>query len=270
MAKNVNVLILRTAGTNCDQETAFAFESSGAAVDRVHVKQLSSAKNFLDNYQILAIPGGFSYGDDIASGKILANELRLQLADQLNRFVKDGKLIIGICNGFQILVKAGILPGPLTDQEKECREFSQTTTLTHNDSGKFEDRWIHLKVEGQSVWTEGIKDVLYFPVAHGEGKFIPQDQNILNQLKDNGQIALRYCSPEGKQAQGYPDNPNGSVDNIAGITDMSGRILGLMPHPERHFLFTHHPHWTRLKTVSKFGHGAKIFENGVSYAKKML
>ena len=269
MEKNVNVLILRTAGTNCDQETAFAFKSCGAHVERVHIKSLSTTKDLLDQYHILAIPGGFSYGDDIASGKILANELRLQLTDQLQRFVSEGKLIIGICNGFQILVKAGILPGSLTDQEKS-HPFSQTTTLTHNDSGRFEDRWVHLKVQNKSVWTDGITKILSVPVAHGEGKFIPKDQHVLDQLKKNGQIALRYCHGDGGQAQGYPDNPNGSIDDIAGITDISGRVLGLMPHPERHFLFTHHPHWTRLKKTGPLGDGAKIFENGIRYVRKHL
>ena len=277
-AKNVNVLVLRTAGTNCDQETAFAFESFGAKVDRVHVKQLSATKNFLDSYHILAIPGGFSYGDDVASGKILANELRLRLNEELCQFVAQGKLIVGICNGFQILVKAGILPGPLTDREAVYETSAlptqpqQTATLIHNDSGKFEDRWVHLKKDAKnnSVWLKEIEDVLYFPVAHGEGKFVPQDDTLLKTLKNQGQVALRYCNLQGRDAQGYPENPNGSVDDIAGVTDPSGRILGLMPHPERHFLFTHHPHWTRLEKTGQFGHGAKIFENGVNYVKENL
>ena len=264
----VKVLILRTAGTNCDQETAFAFQSAGANVDCVHINQVCADKKILESYQILAIPGGFSYGDDIASGRIMANELRLKLTDPLRQFVSDGKLIIGICNGFQILTKAGILPGPLT--QKDIMDYSQTATLTNNDSGKFEDRWIHLKPEGNSVWTQGLKDVIDLPVAHGEGKFIPLDNSVLNRLKDNGQVAFRYCRADGKSSQGYPQNPNGSMEDIAGITDRSGRVLGLMPHPERHFLFTHHPRWTRLKKTSPYGDGAKIFENGVNYVRKHL
>ena len=269
MKKDVKVLVLRTAGTNCDKETAFAFTSCGAHVESVHIHQLCVEKNLLGSYHILAIPGGFSYGDDIASGKILANELRLKLADPLRQFVSRGKLVIGICNGFQILVKAGILPGILDDQ-KDTLDYSQKTTLTYNDSGKFEDRWIHLKAHGHSVWTQGLKDVIDLPIAHGEVKFIPQDQNVLSQLRKNGQIALRYCTAEGKKPHGYPENPNGSVDNIAGITDISGRILGLMPHPERHFLFTHHPRWTRLKKSGPLGDGAKVFENGIHYVREKL
>jgi phosphoribosylformylglycinamidine synthase I len=263
---NPKVLVLRTAGTNCDQETAFAFKESGAVTELVHINSLLEGKTDLKNYHILAVPGGFTYGDDIESGRILANELRFKLAQPLQKFVQDGKLIIGICNGFQILTKAGILPGPLKDNDKGN---IQKTTLTNNDSGKFEDRWIHLKVSQNSVWTKGVKEVVYLPVAHAEGKFIPIDEQVLNSLKDNGQIALRYVSPQGQHPK-YPENPNGSVENIAGITDKTGRILGLMPHPERHFLFAQHPSWTRLKKNGEYGDGAKIFQNGVDYVKKNL
>ena len=269
MSKQAKVIILRTAGTNCDAETAFAFKSCGANVDLVHINELLKGEKRLSDYHILAIPGGFTYGDDIESGRILANELRLKLGRELCQFMMDGKLIIGICNGFQVLVKAGVLPGTLSDEEQEKQDYRQRATLTNNDSGKFEDRWTHLKVEGKSVWTEGLGRILYFPVAHAEGKFIPKGTEVLNHLKQNGQIAFRYCAPDGKDPQ-YPENPNGSVDHIAGITDKTGRILGLMPHPERHFLFVQHPFWTRLEKKGKFGDGAKIFENGVHYAEKNL
>ena len=263
------VIILRTAGTNCDAETAFAFKSCGAEADLVHINKLISGEKKLKDYHILAIPGGFSYGDDIESGRILANELRIKLGQDLRQFIADGKLMIGICNGFQVMVKAGILPGAWDEKEEKSHAYQQKTTLTNNDSGKFEDRWVNLKVGGSSVWTKGIKEMLTLPVAHAEGKFIPKDEDTLNRLNQNGQIAFRYCAPAGGRP-GYPQNPNGSVDNIAGLTDKTGRILGLMPHPERHFLFEHHPHWTRLAKKGPFGDGAKIFENGVNYVKENL
>lgn len=259
------VIILRTAGTNCDQETAFAFESFGATVELVHINKLFEGQVHLTDYHILAIPGGFSYGDDIESGRILANELQVYLGKAIAQFIKDGKLIIGICNGFQVLVKAGILPGPFSGNGKE----SLKTTLTFNDSNKFEDRWTYLKGDGSCVWTENLKEIVYFPVAHAEGKFVAQDNKILKQLADNNQIVFRYCSKEGRSPK-YPENPNGSTDDIAGITDKTGRVLGLMPHPERHFLFYNHPFWTRLKSNGKYGDGAKIFENGVNYVKRHL
>ena len=265
MSRKVRVLVLRTAGTNCNVETSFAFQSCGARVDEVHVERLLSGAVKLKDYHILALPGGFSYGDDIASGRIFANELRLRLGQDIAQFIRDKKLIIGICNGFQILVKSGILPGPFAPSA----EHKQTATLFNNDSGKFEDRWVHLKLDGKSVWTEGLEDVIYIPVAHGEGKFVPMDQQVLKGLQKNGQVVFRYCRADGTKGS-YPENPNGSVDEIAGIADPTGRILGLMPHPERHFLRTQHPFWTRLKKKENFGDGAKVFQNGVDYVRRKL
>lgn len=265
MSKKVRVLVTRTAGTNCNVETTFAFEQCGACVDEVHLERLFSGQIKLSDYHILALPGGFSYGDDIASGRIFANELRLKLGADIAKFIKDGKLMIGICNGFQILVKAGILPGPFVSS----KTLKQTATLFHNDSGKFEDRWTYLKPSGRCVWTKGMEDVVYFPVAHGEGKFIPCSPRVLKDLQDNGQVVFRYCRADGSRGV-YPENPNGSTDEIAGITDTTGRILGLMPHPERHFLKTQHPFWTRLPKKGKLGDGARIFQNGVDYVNKNL
>ncbi len=265
----VRVAVLRTAGTNCDQETAFAFKANGAEATLVHINEFLKNPSQLKRYHILALPGGFSYGDDIESGRIFGNELKFKLGKEINGFIADGKLVIGICNGFQILVKAGILPGTLNDQASKKEMMAQTSTLTNNDSGKFEDRWIHLKVTGKSVWTKGVKEIIYLPVAHAEGKFIPQDEETLRTLKQNGQVAFQYVNRDGQNPK-YPENPNGSVDDIAGITDKTGRVLGLMPHPERHFLLTQHPMWTRLAKKEKFGDGAKIFENGVHYVKKNL
>ncbi len=275
------VIILRTAGTNCDGETKFAFERCGAVVDVVHINRLLNKEKFLSDYHILAIPGGFSYGDDIASGKILANELRLRLGEDMRKFIDEGKLMIGICNGFQVLVKAGILPGlgaalsPIESEKGpplvEGDPFSQEATLTTNDSAKFEDRWVHLKSEKSSVcvWIKGIAQPIFLPVAHGEGKFIPKDNSVLERLKKNHQIVFRYTTKEGGSAT-YPENPNGSIDDIAGICDSTGRIFGLMPHPERHFLFTQHPFWTRFSKKTELGDGAKIFKNGIQYVKEKL
>ncbi|MFP4472961.1 MAG: phosphoribosylformylglycinamidine synthase I [Candidatus Omnitrophota bacterium] len=268
-AQNVKVVILRTAGTNCDQETGFAFRYFGADVQDVHINRLFSGEVSLQDYHILAIPGGFSYGDDIISGRILANELKLRLGGDIQSFIAEGKLIIGICNGFQVLVRAGILPGELDGDTVWTPDTRQTCTLTYNDSAKFEDRWTWLKPDGKSVWTAGVKDVLYVPVAHAEGKFLPQSEDILRRMQDNGQVIFRYAAADGSVPD-YPLNPNGSADNIAGITDCTGRILGMMPHPERHFLFRQHPYWTRLDKPGELGEGAEIFKNGVRYVKENL
>jgi phosphoribosylformylglycinamidine synthase len=254
------VCVLRSAGTNCDQETAAAFSLAGAAAELLHINSLVSNRRTLDDFHILALPGGFSYGDDVASGKIFANELRFKLVDSLHKFIADGKLIIGICNGFQILVKSGLLPG--------SKQSDQDTSLIINDSAKFEVRWVYLKLSGQCVWTKGLKKIIYLPVAHGEGKFVAQDKNVLNRLKRNKQIVFQYCDARGRLS-GYPDNPNGSIENIAGICDQTGRILGLMPHPERHLLSIQHPRKEELKFKPE-GDGLQIFKNGVKYVKANL
>lgn len=263
--KKIKVIILRTAGTNCDKETAFAFQSAGATTELVHINQLSRGAKNLDDYQILAMPGGFTYGDDIASGKILANELKFAIEKDLERFIRCGKLILGICNGFQVLVKAGLLPN-LTGNFRTIE-----ATLTLNDSNKFEDRWVFLKKPAtKCIWTKGINKAIALPVAHGEGKFVPRDNKVLGRLKKDGLIALEYVDAGGKKA-GYPHNPNGAVEDIAGICDPTGRIFGLMPHPERHLSPYQHPEWTR-RSVKKGeeGDGLEIFKNGVNFAKKYL
>lgn len=261
-ATKVRVCILRTAGTNCDRETAFAFKHHGAHCELRHVNEIVADRKLLHGYHVLAIPGGFTYGDDIESGRILANELNAFLKDEIKRFIKDGKLVIGICNGFQVLTKAGILPGNGADN-------TQAATLYNNDSGKFEDRWVHLKVAGKGPWLTGMKDIVFFPVAHAEGKFVTAEKESLKDLISAKQVAFSYVNKDGGKPK-YPENPNGSLEDIAGITDKTGRVLGLMPHPERHFLFVHHPHWTRLTKKEKYGDGAKIFENGVKYIKSKL
>ncbi|MEW6102124.1 MAG: phosphoribosylformylglycinamidine synthase I [Candidatus Omnitrophota bacterium] len=262
------VCVLRAAGTNCDKETGFAFLKAGASPEFIHINRLICGKDRLEGYQILALPGGFTYGDDIAAGKILANELRYKLAEDLRKFIAQGKLIIGICNGFQILVKAGLLPGN--------GEFKQEASLIINDSGKFEDRWVYLKSQSHKVtksqskciWTRSLPQTIYLPVAHGEGKFVAKDKAVLAKLKKNNQIVFQYCDENGKSAK-YPANPNGSEDDIAGICDETGMILGLMPHPERHMHFSQHPGWVRSK-ARKEGDGLQIFRNAVEYTRKHL
>ena len=262
----VPVLLLRSAGTNCDGETTFAFEKAGAAVRAVHVRALCQAPQLLQEHAIIVLPGGFSYGDDLGSGTVLGNELVQYLSDPLKRFVERGGLMVGICNGFQILVKTGFLPGqsylPQNDTELPG------ATLTFNDSQKFEDRWVTLKIEkSQSPFLEGEAGrTITIPVAHGEGKFVARDEATLRKLEDGGQVAFRYVAPGGA-APVYPQNPNGTVNHIAGITDETGRVLGLMPHPERHILGWQHPRWTR-EGLKKEGDGFFLFRNAVKHATK--
>jgi len=253
MAK-VKALILRAPGTNCDFETQVAFEMAGAGVDSALATELFSGEKNLKDYQILAFPGGFTYGDDISAGKLMANEIKLRLGEGLDRFVKDGRLIIGICNGFQVLVKAGILPGFSKDR--------QPVTLTNNDPGKFECRWIYLKVNPASscVFTKGITG-MYLPIAHGEGKLVAAP-DVIEKLN----AAVYYADKSGNMAAGYPDNPNGSMKSIAGISDATGRIFALMPHPERFVRWTQHPRWTS-EPSRKTGDGLQIFVNAVTWVK---
>jgi len=252
-------LILRTAGVNCEQETAHAFELAGAKADFLHVNQLLQRPQVMAEYQILAIPGGFSYGDDIAAGRIFANQIRHHLADAFAAFIEAQKPIIGICNGFQVLVKTDLLPGRIAGRE------GQTCTLAHNDCGRFVDRWIHLAARSQKcVWTAGI-DRLELPIAHGEGKFVPADDSIRQELWSNDQVALVYTRPDGSPAAGQlPDNPNGSTDDIAGMCDASGLVFGLMPHPERFIDAIQHPAWGRRGRAG-VGEGLAIFQNAVRH-----
>jgi len=252
----VKTIVLRAPGTNCDAETVFAFEQAGSEVDLVHVNRIISHERKLADYQILVIPGGFTYGDDIAAGKVLANELRLKLGEDIRRFFEAGGLILGICNGFQVLVKAGFLPDPRSDGHLQV-------TLAVNDSGKFECRWVNLAVNKESpcVFTNGMES-MYVPVAHGEGKFVAAPE-ILPDIN----VVVRYTDEQGDAGAGYPHNPNGSVGNIAGICDSSGRIFALMPHPERHIRGTQHPQWTRLG-AKQYGDGFPIFRNAVRWVQQ--
>jgi len=267
----VNVLVLRAPGTNCDMEACHAFDLAGARPARVHVNALLESPAMLTEYQIMVVPGGFSYGDDVAAGKILANQLRIGFADHLRRFRDSDKLIIGICNGFQVLIKSGLLPG-WDDSNGDV----QPATLANNDSGKFEDRWIHMVAEpGRCVFLQGIERI-DLPIAHGEGKFVCRDEPVLERLSSNGQIVLRYAASDSASGPPpsalrpppsplpYPINPNGSQANIAGICDVTGRVFGLMPHPERHVDFTQHPQWTRRPRGTD-GDGLAVFRNAVQF-----
>ena len=258
------VLVLRSPGTNCDVETAFAFERAGALTERLHINRLLENPRKFGEFQILVVPGGFSYGDDLAAGRILGNQIRHHLAEQLAEFKAAGKLILGICNGFQVLIKS---PGILLDDASggEDPRLGPAATLTWNESGKFEDRWVHLRVAGQKcVFTQGI-NTLYLPVAHAEGKFVPASDEELRQWEANGQLALRYQTAAGETEQvPFPANPNGATAHVAGLCDSTGRVFGLMPHPERHIDPTQHPRWTRGPLPAE-GEGLAIFKNAVSY-----
>ncbi len=243
-------LILRTAGTNCDVELAHAFRTAGADTESLHVNVLTAEPEALHRYDLLGLPGGFSYGDDIAAGRILANRLKHRLLPALRQFVADGKPIIGICNGFQVLVKLGLLPDFDATRDEPV---VQTATLADNAVPRFVDRWVGLRAEPGSrcIWTRGLEEMAMC-VAHGEGRFVAPD-DVLDRLEANGQVALRYV-----------DNPNGSMRDIAGVCDRSGLIFGLMPHPERDCHPTHDPLWPR-------GHGSvaglKVFTNAVDYVR---
>lgn len=253
-SKIPKILILRTAGTNCDKETAFAFEKAGGSPEFVHINEFIAGKKKMSSYQIMALPGGFSYGDDIASGKILANELRFELAQEVKKFIKSGKLIIGICNGFQVLVKSGLLPALNLSKANGLGQAIQVS-LTLNDSGRFQDQWVYLKSakDNRCIWTKNLPETIYLPIAHGEGKFVPKDKKLLKKLWANGQVVLQYVN-----------NPNGSIDDIAGICDPTGRVFGLMPHPERHISREQHPN------RAGSGDGLQIFRNAIEYAAKNL
>ena len=261
---NVRTLILRAAGTNCDIETEHAFRLAGSETELVHINLLKRNERNLKDYHILVIPGGFTYGDDIAAGKILANELKYNLQEPIQEFINDGKLILGICNGFQVLVKADLLV------VHDSGADSQGITLTYNDSGKFEDRWVYLKAVSNNpcVFTRGIERLLYIPVAHAEGKFVTHTNEAMQSLWGNNQVVFQYVDPHGDVAV-YPWNPNGSLEGIAGICDPTGRIFGLMPHPERHIHPTNHPRWTRNPQVSE-GEGLNIFRNAVEFVNRNL
>ncbi|MBN2544412.1 MAG: phosphoribosylformylglycinamidine synthase I [Spirochaetes bacterium] len=254
----VKVLIFTGYGINCEKELSWAFELAGGQPDIVHLEDVIVNKSIIDNYQIMAFPGGFSFGDHIASGKVFANIVKYNLIDKLKKFIEKDFLVIGICNGFQIIVKLGLVPDFDFDQK-------QTASLVENDSAHYEDRWVYLKaVNKNSPWLKDI-DEIYLPARHGEGKFITADESVLKKLNDDDQIAFKYINPHSDRVD-YPFNPNGSYDNIAGILNPKGNVLGLMPHPEAYIFKENHPRWTEGKFDNEIK-GLKIFENSINYFK---
>jgi phosphoribosylformylglycinamidine synthase len=269
-APKPKALVLYGYGLNCDYETQFALARAGAQAVRVHTTDLLENPSLLWDYHLLAVPGGFSWGDDHGAGVILALRLKLALGAALKEFIAAGRLVIGICNGFQVLVNLGLLPG------FKGREGERLVALIPNDCGNFRDAWVHLKVmPSKCAFTQGL-DLLELPVRHGEGKFYAP-REVLKELADGGQIVLKYATPSGAPAEGrFPENPNGSLLDIAGICDASGRVLGLMPHPEAHLTSTQHPHWTLAKETwrrrgepypEQPGPGLTFFQNAVQYLR---
>ena len=241
------VVVLRAAGTNCDGEAVHAWELAGAEPQRLHINELIAQPRRLREFAILTIPGGFSYGDDIAAGKILARQLGQFLGEAIRQFRDEEKLILGVCNGFQAILKSGVLLPPDPDD-------GPLATLTNNDPPGFQDRWIKLKATpGKCPFLKDVEQMLV-PIAHGEGRFVCRAEWILRGLESTGQIVLRFDGL----------NPNGSQGDVAGLCDFTGRVLGLMPHPERHVLPTQHPHWTRTGLAAE-GDGLKLFRNAVGY-----
>jgi phosphoribosylformylglycinamidine synthase subunit PurQ / glutaminase len=263
------VLILRAPGSNCDAETEHAFALAGGLPERWHVNRVLEDASRLNDFQVLCVPGGFSYGDDIAAGRILGNQIQHHLPEALKSFHDAGKLVLGICNGFQVLLKTNLL-APADDR-------GATATLTLNDSGHFETRWVHLSINpGRCVFLQGI-ETMELPVAHAEGKFAVRDQAVFDHMKETGQLVLRYATNSTSSDQTeirnpksaiapavpYPANPNGAMGDIAGICDATGRVFGLMPHPERFVDPTQHPRWTREPRDT--GQGLRVFQNAVRY-----
>ena len=271
-AQKVKALVITGNGTNCEVEMAHACRLGGAdEVEIVHIYKLLSGEKRLGDYHFLNLPGGFLDGDELGSAKANAARLRYartpqgqSLFDQIRKFISDGKLILGICNGFQLLVKLGLIPALGGDNEQE-------TTLTFNDSGRFEDRWVYLKINQSSpcVFTRGL-DRLYLPVRHGEGKFVPRDENVLTGLREKNLIVAQYSDEAcAAPVMEYPLNPNGSAAAIAGICDETGRVFGMMPHAEAYLHFTNHPRWTR-ENLPEEGMGVAIFRNAVAYVRGNL
>ena len=271
MTAPIKALVLTGYGTNCEIEMAHACKLGGFdQVDIAHMSEVLAGEYKLKNYHMLNLPGGFLDGDDLGAGQAGAHRLRYavckdtgeRLQDQIFAFIEEKKLILGVCNGFQLMVKMGLLPG--FDGQHDKREVS----LTHNDSSRFEDRWVNLVADAESpcIYTKGVQN-LYFPVRHGEGKFVTKDEGVLDRINSLHLTALRYAdAATGEPTMAYPENPNGSPDAIAGICDPSGRLFGLMPHPEAFLHRTNHPRWTR-EDLPEEGQGVVLFRNAADYCR---
>ncbi len=274
MAKTVKAIVITGNGTNCEREVATACELAGAECDIVHIAELLAGRTSLDDYHFLNLAGGFLDGDDLGSAKAGANRLKSaavhdsedSLADQMQRFIADGKLVMGVCNGFQLMTKMGLLPAINGDYR------TQSATLTFNDGGRFEDRWCYLKVDQDSpcVFTRGL-DGVYLPVRHGEGKFVVEHDEVLRQIEIKHLAAVKYTDADYMApVMEYPLNPNGSMAAIAGLCDETGRLFGLMPHPEAYTHRTHHPRWTRESDLPEEGMGLWLYRNAVNYIQEEL
>lgn len=276
--KNVRALIITGYGINCEKEMAHACRRAGAEAAIEHANDLLNGHVDLSHYHLLAFPGGFSFADELGAGKAFANRLSFNhqqgtsLKTRLHEFVSEGKCIIGICNGFQLLVKLGLLPS-----FKEA-DSKQELSLAHNDSRKFEARWVNHKVlDSPCVFTKEL-DQLYLPVRHAEGKLVARENEVINRLFNSKQVVLQYADPNGIPAYTYPNNPNGSIQSVAGLCDETGRVFGMMAHPEAAIYFTNHPHWHRLREIAKRkgeeipeeADGYKIFNNGIQYLRENL
>jgi len=262
MKRDVRVAVLYGVGLNCDYETQHAFRLAGANAERVHVNRLIEDPQVLEEYDVLGIPGGFSYGDDLAAGRVLATKMKRGMGEEIGEFIDDGKPVIGICNGFQVLVSGGFLPDLDGNGEQEV-------TLTYNDSGRFEDRWVYLNANPRTEcpFMEGV-DLLELPVRHGEGKFVA-DGDVLERVVGNDLVVLRYVDKDGGWPPPYPLNPNGSIGDIAAITNKKGNVLGMMPHPEGFIFREQHPRWT-CEELPEEGSGLQIFRNIVDYVRENL
>jgi phosphoribosylformylglycinamidine synthase len=286
--KTVRVAVLFGFGINCDHETAAVFRLVGAEADRLHVNRLIASPDLLSSYDILAIPGGFSFGDHLGSGRLLGNRLRFALRDPLRDFVANGGPVIGICNGFQVLVKTGLLPGPPAGGDT-TPDFEQRASLALNESGRYEDRWVTLEFDQESpcVWTQGLTRI-DCPVRHGEGRFVVEDESVLDEMDAAHQLVVRYVDPATPRGVGrtderllYPTSPNGSARNIAGVCDATGLVFGLMPHPEAVYAKWLHPDHTRYtapeaeasvpvdeRSLGEWeGEGLQMFRNAVEHVR---
>lgn len=262
-------LIITGYGINCEEETAFVFKKAGAIAEIVHINDLIDNTKKLEDYQIVAFPGGFSYGDDTGSGNALANKIRNNFEERILKFAEKDKLIIGICNGFQILSNIGLVPAV------DLKYGERQIALMHNSTARYECRWVNLKVTSKKcIWTRDL-ETLHCPVAHGEGNFYAPPE-VIEKLKTNDQIVWKYIKEDGSPAnQELPFNPNGALEDIAGVCDPTGKILGMMPHPERFNAFTNEDGWELTKEkliregkpLPQKGLGLKVFENAVSYFK---
>lgn len=274
MSKQVRAIVIAGNGTNCERETAHAIRLGGAeVVDIVHISELLNGRVLLQDYHFLNLAGGFLDGDDLGSAKAGANRLlhapikdsEEHLSEHLRKFIADGKLIMGVCNGFQLMVKMGLLPAMGGD-------FSQTTTLTFNDNGRFEDRWVYLKADPASpcIFTRGLEGMT-LPVRHGEGKLVVDSDATLARIEEKHLGVLKYSLPDySATTMDYPLNPNGSTAAIAGLCDETGRLFGLMPHPEAYVHRTHHPRWTREEDLPEEGMGLWLYQNAVSFIRNEL